>query len=100
MENLSSKKKTFSDVEASNEAIFSCRHCFVDIFLECSILAYIPEDRAYFVRQMDSLNLIPGRYTRVNCANCNNYVGKVVYHWDRCENKLRLTGIVPKYLFR
>lgn len=92
--------KSFTPNEVENEAIFSCRFCYVDIFLETHILAYIPSDNAYFVKQNASINFTPGHYTRINCANCESYLGKVVYHRNTSDNELRLTGIIPKYTFR
>lgn len=92
-----SKIQSFSQNKVENEAVFSCRQCYVDIFLETNILVYIPDDNAYFVKQKDSINFKPGSYTRINCSNCNSYLGKIVYS---DENQLRLTEIVPKYTFR
>lgn len=91
------KIQSFSQDKVENEAVFSCRQCYVDIFLETNILVYIPDDNAYFVKQKESINFKPGHYTRINCSNCNSYLGKIVYS---DENQLRLTGIVPKYTFR
>lgn len=92
-----SKIQSFSQEKIESEAVFCCRQCYVDIFLETNILVYIPDDNAYFVKQKNSINFKPGHYTRINCSNCNSYLGKVVYS---DENQLRLTGIIPKYTFR
>lgn len=89
--------QSFSENIIENEAVFCCRQCYVDIFLETNILVYIPDDNAYFVKQKESINFKSGHYTRINCSNCNAYLGRVVYS---NENQLRLTGIVPKYTFR
>lgn len=91
------KIQSFSQNKVESEAVFSCRHCYVDIFLETNILVYIPDDKAYFVKQKESINYKAGHYTRINCSNCNSFLGKIVYS---DENQLRLTGTVPKYDFR
>lgn len=91
------KIQSFSQDKVGNEAVYCCRKCYVDIFLETDILVYIPNDKAYFVKQRESINFKCGHYTRINCSNCDSYLGKVVYSDD---NDLRLTGIVPKYTCR
>lgn len=96
-ENSLPKIQSFSQSKVENEAVYSCRKCYVDIFLESNILVYISEDNAYFVHERESINFKPGYHTRINCANCDSYLGKIVYSDD---NKLRLTGIVPQYTFR
>lgn len=92
--------QSFSQDQVENEAVYSCRRCYVDIFLETNIVSYIPSDNAYFVKQRKSINFTPGNYTRINCANCKAYLGKVVYHFNLDDNELRLTEIVPTYTFR
>lgn len=96
-ETNSPKIQSFDQKKVENEAIYACRQCYVDIFLETNILIYIPDDNAYFVKEKESINFKPGYYTRINCSNCDSYLGRVVYSDD---NELRLTGIVPKYTFR
>lgn len=95
-----SKIKSFRQEQVENVAIYACRQCNVDIFLETNILMYVPRDNAFFVKQRESINFTPGHYTRINCSNCQSYLGKVVYHQNSEDNELRLTGIVPKYTFR
>lgn len=92
--------QSFSQEQIENEAVYSCSRCYVDIFLETNIVAYIPSDNAYFVKQIKSINFTPGNYTRINCSNCKAFLGKVVYHFNTDDNELRLTSIVPKYTFR
>lgn len=92
--------KSFSQEEVENEAIYACRKCNVDIFLETNILMYVPRDNAFFVKQRETINFTTGYYTRINCSNCKSYLGKVVYHQESEDNELRLTGIVPRYTFR
>lgn len=89
--------QSFSQDKIENEAVYSCRKCFVDIFLESNILVYISQDNAYFVKERESINFKAGYQTRIHCSNCNSYLGKIVYSDD---NQLRLTGIIPRYTFR
>lgn len=94
-----SKMQLFNQEQVENAVIYCCRQCYVDIFLETHILYYVPSDKAYFVKQRESINFTPGRSNRINCSNCESYLGKVIYH-SPGDNELRLTGIVPKYIFR
>lgn len=93
------KMQSFAGLQVENEAIYACRHCYADIFLEMHILYYVPSDGAYFVKQRESLNYAQGHYTKINCSNCKSYLGRIVYN-DRDDNELRLTETVPKYIFR
>lgn len=92
--------QSFSLEQVENDVIYACQTCYVDIFLETKIIAYIPCDNAYFVKQNESINFTPGHYTRINCANCNSFLGKVVYHHNANDNELRLTAVIPKYTSR
>lgn len=96
-ENNLPKIQSFSQDKVENEAVYSYRKCYVDIFLESNILVYISDDNAYFVKEKESINFKTGYHTRINCSNCDSYLGKIVYSDD---NQLRLTAIVPKYTFR
>lgn len=91
--------QSFSVFQVENDAIYACRHCYADIFLERNILYYVASDGAFFVKQKESLNFSQGYYTKINCSNCKSYLGRIVYN-DHDDNQLRLTETIPKYTFR
>lgn len=92
--------KSFSVEQADSQAIYACSNCLTDIFLEDAIIFYLSKDNAYFILQKVAINFTSENLTHIDCINCNSYLGKVVYHYKREDNELRLTGITPKYLFR
>lgn len=92
--------QTFSLEKVGNDIIYACQTCYADIFLESNILSYIPCDRAYFVKEIKSINITSGHNRNINCANCKSYLGKVIFHQNPNENELRLTAVIPKYIFR
>lgn len=92
--------KMFTIEEACIDAVYACRRCFTDFFLETNILHYVETDDAYFVKQRESINFSAGRHTKIHCANCKLQIGYVVYHWDYKDNEIRFDRVVPKYLFR
>lgn len=93
------KTQEFGEHQVGGETIYACRHCYADIFLETDILYYAAADGGFFVKQKQSLNFSQGHFTKINCANCKSYLGRIVYH-DSGDNQLRLTEIIPKYMFR
>lgn len=92
--------KIFHDEEVRGETVYSCHHCYVDIFLESKILAYVPDDNAFFVKVRDSINYKQGYHTQIRCSNCSSYLGFIIYRNDYKENELRLKKIVPKFGFK
>lgn len=92
--------KIFRDEEVRGEIVYSCNHCYADIFLESRVLAYVPDDNAFFVKKKDSINHKQGHHTQIRCSNCSSYLGFIIYRDDYKENELRLRKVVPKFRFK
>lgn len=89
--------KIFRDEDIRGETVYSCHHCYIDIFLESRVLAFVPDDNAFFVKERDSINHKQGHHTQIRCSNCSSYLGFIIYRNDYKDNELRLKKVVPKF---